>query len=160
MEGIAWMDHEISSSQLGEDLAGWDWTCMQLDDGTELKAYRLRKKDGGSDPWSAVYWIDQKGNTEKVYADSFTWETLDTWTSPKTGLQYPSSVEVSAKHPTNGQQVYQLRPLLDAQEFTGNRADNAYWEGACEVLNKDGKRIGLAYLELAGYGGGLGARLN
>jgi predicted secreted hydrolase len=160
VEGIAWMDHEISSSQLGEDLAGWDWTCMQLDDGTELKAYRLRKKDGGSDPWSAVYWIDQKGNTEKVYADSFTWETLDTWTSPKTGLQYPTSVEVSVKHPTNGQQVYQLRPLLDAQEFTGNRADNAYWEGACEVLNKDGKRIGLAYLELAGYGGGLGARLN
>jgi predicted secreted hydrolase len=160
VEGIAWMDHEISSSQLGEDLAGWDWTCMQLDDGTELKAYRLRKKDGGSDPWSAVYWIDQKGNTERVYADSFTWETLDTWTSPKTGLQYPTSVEVSVKHPTNGQQVYQLRPLLDAQEFTGNRADNAYWEGACEVLNKDGKRIGLAYLELAGYGGGLGARLN
>jgi len=160
VEGIAWMDHEISSSQLGEDLAGWDWTCMQLDDGTELKAYRLRKKDGGSDPWSAVYWIDQKGNTEKVYADSFTWETLDTWTSPKTGLQYPTSVEVSVKHPTNGQQVYQLRPLLDAQEFTGNRADNAYWEGACEVLSKDGKRIGLAYLELAGYGGGLGARLN
>ena len=160
VEGIAWMDHEISSSQLGEDLAGWDWTCMQLDDGTELKAYRLRKKDGGSDPWSAVYWIDQKGNTEKVYADSFTWETLDTWTSPKTGLQYPTSVEVSVKHPTNGQQVYQLRPLLDAQEFTGNRADNAYWEGACEVLNEDGKRIGLAYLELAGYGGGLGARLN
>ena len=160
VEGIAWMDHEISSSQLGEDLAGWDWTCMQLDDGTELKAYRLRKKDGGSDPWSAVYWIDQKGNTEKVYADSFTWETLDTWTSPKTGLQYPTSVEVSVKHPTNGQQVYQLLPLLDAQEFTGNRADNAYWEGACEVLNEDGKRIGLAYLELAGYGGGLGARLN
>jgi predicted secreted hydrolase len=160
VEGIAWMDHEISSSQLGEDLAGWDWTCMQLDDGTELKAYRLRKKDGGSDPWSAVYWIDQKGNTERVYADSFTWKTLDTWTSPKTGLQYPTSVEVSVKHPTNGQQVYQLRPLLDAQEFTGNRADNAYWEGACEVLNEDGKRIGLAYLELAGYGGGLGARLN
>ena len=160
VEGIAWMDHEISSSQLGEDLAGWDWTCMQLDDGTELKAYRLRKKDGGSDPWSAVYWIDQEGNTERVYADSFTWKTLDTWTSPKTELQYPTSVEVSVKHPTNGQQVYQLRPLLDAQEFTGNRSDNAYWEGACEVLNEDGKRIGMAYLELAGYGGGLGARLN
>ena len=160
VEGIAWMDHEISSSQLGEDLAGWDWTCMQLDDGTELKAYRLRKKDGGSDPWSAVYWIDQEGNTERVYADSFTWKTLDTWTSPKTELQYPTSVEVSVKHPTNGQQVFQLHPLLDEQEFTGNRGDNAYWEGACEVLNENGERIGLAYLELAGYGGGLGARLN
>jgi predicted secreted hydrolase len=49
---------------------------------------------------------------------------------------------------------------LDQQEFTGNRSDNAYWEGACEVLDLNGKRIGNAYLELAGYGGGLGARLN
>ena len=40
------------------------------------------------------------------------------------------------------------------------KADNAYWEGACEVLDQGGKRIGRAYLELAGYGGGLGARLN
>ena len=54
----------------------------------------------------------------------------------------------------------QLRPLLDNQEFTGNRADNAYWEGACEVLDTKDRVIGKAYLELAGYGGGLGARLN
>ncbi|MGY8712512.1 MAG: lipocalin family protein, partial [Verrucomicrobiia bacterium] len=40
------------------------------------------------------------------------------------------------------------------------RSDNAYWEGACEVLDLQDNRIGLAYLELAGYGGGLGARLN
>ena len=50
--------------------------------------------------------------------------------------------------------------MLDNQEFYGNRADNAYWEGACEVLDTQGQIIGKAYLELAGYGGGLGARLN
>ena len=60
VNGIAWMDHEISSSQLGEGLEGWDWTCMQLDDGTEVKAYRLREMDGDSDPWSAVYWIGSR----------------------------------------------------------------------------------------------------
>ena len=70
------------------------------------------------------------------------------------------SVERLVKHPVNGKQIFRLRPLLDEQEFTGNRSDNAYWEGACEVLNDQGKRIGSAYLELAGYGGGLGARLN
>ena len=51
VKGIAWMDHEISSSQLGDGLEGWDWTCMQLKDGTEVKAYRLQTKDGGSDPY-------------------------------------------------------------------------------------------------------------
>ena len=160
VEGLAWMDHEISSSQLGKGLAGWDWTCMQLDDGTEVKAYRLRKDDGTSDRWSAVYWIDEKGGVQQVYADQFTWEEEDEWTSPTTGLSYPTTVRIKAQHPNQGMQTYRLRPLLDNQEFTGNRADNAYWEGACEVLDAEGRVIGKAYLELAGYGGGLGARLN
>ncbi|MGB0604485.1 MAG: lipocalin-like domain-containing protein [Candidatus Latescibacterota bacterium] len=160
VKGTAWMDHEISSSQLGGGLEGWDWTCMQLDDGTEIKAYRLRTGAGESDPWSAVYWIDGEGGTERVYADGFSWEAEDSWTSPNTGLEYPTSVKVTAEHPVRGKQIFRLRPLLDGQEFTGNRSDNAYWEGACEVLNERGDRIGKAYLELAGYGGGLGARLN
>ena len=71
LTGVAWMDHEISSSQLGSDLDGWDWTAIQLDDGTEVKAYRLRKDDGSSDPWSAVYWIDEKGDHVGVYAEDF-----------------------------------------------------------------------------------------
>ena len=160
VEGLAWMDHEISSSQLGKGLEGWDWTCMQLDDGTEVKAYRLRKEDGGSGRWSSVYWIDEKGGVQQVYADQFTWEEEKEWTSPTTGLTYPTHVRVTAQHPQKGKQTYILRPLIDNQEFTGNRADNAYWEGACEVVDMEGRVIGKAYLELAGYGGGLGARLN
>ena len=160
VEGLAWMDHEISSSQLGKGLVGWDWTCMQLDDGTEVKAYRLRKEDGSSDRWSAVYWIDEKGGVQQVYAEQFTWEEEDEWTSPTTGLTYPIYVRVTAQHPQKGKQTYRLRSLLEDQEFTGNRADNAYWEGACEVVDMEGRVIGKAYLELAGYGGGLGARLN
>mgnify|MGYP001186558323 CR=1 FL=1 len=53
-----------------------------------------------------------------------------------------------------------LKKIIENQEFVGNRGDNPYWEGACSVLNTNGEEIGRAYLELAGYGGGLGARLN
>ena len=154
------MDHEISSSQLGEGLAGWDWTCMQLNDGTEVKAYRLRRDDGSSDRWSAVYWIDQEGNTEQIYANQFSWIEENEWKSPKTGLTYPTTIKISANHPIRGKVTYQLQPLVENQEFYGNQADNAYWEGACEVMDDRGVTIGKAYLELAGYGGGLGARLN
>jgi len=160
VRGEAWMDHEISSSQLGEGLEGWDWTCMQLNDGTEVKAYRLRKDDGSSDRWSAVYWIDQAGQVEQVYAGKFSWNEQDRWESSTTGLTYPTHVRIEAEHPIKGIQTYTLKPMLDSQEFYGNRADNAYWEGACEVLDAQGQVIGKAYLELAGYGGGLGARLN
>jgi len=50
--------------------------------------------------------------------------------------------------------------LIDNQEFRGNAKGNDYWEGACEALDGKGKKIGKAYLELAGYGESLGARLN
>ena len=161
VKGIAWQDHEISSSQLGSDLEGWDWTAIQLFDGTEVKAYRLRQNDGGSDPWSAVYWIDEAAKVRGVYADQFEWQEDDYWRSPQTGLLYPTSVTIKATDPKDGQsKVYRLRPLFDAQEFVGNRPENPYWEGACKVLDANGKEIGRAYLELAGYGGGLANQLN
>lgn len=160
VQGLVWMDHEISSSQLGSDLEGWDWTCMQLDDGTEVKAYRLRRSDGTSDPWSAVYWIDRDAQLRAVYGAAFSWEENGRWTSPQTGLTYPTRVTIRATDPHDGREMaYTLRPLLDQQEFVGNSGGNPYWEGACEVLNPQGERIGLAYLELAGYGGGLAAQL-
>ena len=133
---------------------------MQLLDGTEVKAYRLRQDDGGSDRWSAVYWIDHEGKTEHVYADRFSWVEKKEWTSPKTGLTYPNTVQIEVEHPRRGRLVYLIEPLIENQEFYGLQADNAYWEGACRVLDGEGEIIGKAYLELAGYGGGLGARLN
>ena len=161
VRGIAWQDHEISSSQLGSDLAGWDWTAIQLFDGTEVKAYRLRTKEGGSDPWSAVYWINPAGVSRGVYADQFRWQEDGYWESPQTGLRYPTSITVVATDPSDGQsKTYRLRPLLDAQEFVGNNGNNPYWEGACQVFDARGNEIGRAYLELAGYGGGLSGQLN
>jgi predicted secreted hydrolase len=132
-----------------------------LDNGTELKAYRLRRPNGGSDPWSAVYWIDAQGQYHSVYADAFEWQTLSTWTSPHTALRYPTEVKILATNPTSKQsETYHLRPKLADQEFTGNDSSNAYWEGACDVFDAQGERIGQAYLELAGYGDGLGGKLN
>lgn len=154
--GIGWMDHEVSSSQLGSDLVGWDWTAIHLDDGTELKAYRLRNEQGGADPWSAVYWIDPGGETVRVYAEDFEWKVEEAWESDRTGNRYPTGVIIKVQHPeTKDTETYHLRPLLNEQEFVGNRSDNAYWEGACAVFDKADKRIGSAYLELVGYSGSI-----
>lgn len=159
LRGLVWMDHEISSNQLGGDLAGWDWTCMHLDDGSEVKAYRLRKEDGSPDRWSAVYWIDPEGKTRKVYADDFTWKEDDHWTSPETGNRYPVSVTVRATDPRDGtEKTYRLEPFLKNQEMGGD-SGNAYWEGACKVTDAKGRSLGKAYLELAGYGDGLASQL-
>lgn len=160
VSGTGWMDHEISSSQLSDNMVGWDWTAIQLVDGTEVKIYRLRTREGDSDRWSPVCWIDSAGGTQHIYAKDFQWQTGKVWRSDQTGNRYPNEVTIRALHPVTGKEmVYHLKPRFNAQEFIGNQSDNAYWEGACEVFDEDGRRIGKAYMELVGYGGSMVDRL-
>jgi predicted secreted hydrolase len=49
-----------------------------------------------------------------------------------------------------------LRALLDAQELDARRSTGTvYWEGLSELLDTQGRRVGLGYLELTGYAGRL-----
>lgn len=158
--GSAWMDHEISSSQLAADQAGWDWASLQLDDGREIMAYRMRKKDGTMDPFSTLAWIDAAGRARHVAPPAFRWETGKTWTSPASRAAYPIRPRITAPDPVTGKDVtYTLEPLAENQELDGGLPGLTYWEGACRVLNADGRDCGRAFLELAGYAGDLSAHL-
>ena len=46
VSGESWMDHEFSSSFLEPAQQGWDWFALQLDDGSELMLYQMRRNDG------------------------------------------------------------------------------------------------------------------
>ncbi len=147
--GQSWMDHEISSSQLGDGQVGWDWVSLQLTDGREIMFYRLRKSDGGSDPASTLTWIAKDGALTK---SDFGWEILDTWKSRKTGGRYPARVRLMTTDPASGRKVALiLEPLAEAQELTGSVGGIPYWEGACRVLAEDGSEVGRAFMELTGY---------
>lgn len=160
VRGQAWMDHEISSSQLDGDQAGWDWASLQLNDGREIMAYRLRKKDGRTDPFSQLAWVDAPGGVTNLNSTQFTWTTVRTWKSPATGGVYPVHVKLTATDPGNGQSVsFTLKPMILPQELNGALGGIPYWEGACHVLNEQGENIGSAYLELTGYVGTLADRL-
>ncbi len=149
VDGQAWMDHEISSSQLGNGEIGWDWVSLQLrDQPRELMLYRLRHKDGSADPASKLQWVDPNG---KALTAPFTWEVLSTWKSQASASVYPARVRLTTRDPASGKDVtYTLEPLLDDQELKGT-VGGSYWEGACRVLNESGQDIGSAYLELTGY---------
>ena len=149
VRGEAWMDHEISSSQLDTDQVGWDWVSIQFTDGRELMVYQLRTRGGGTDPASTLTWVDAAGKPVK---QKFTWEVLDTWKSPATGAVYPVRVALATTDPSTGAAVrYTLEPLARAQELAGSVGGIAYWEGACRVLDATGREVGSAYLELTGY---------
>ncbi len=157
--GLAWMDHEIGSSQLDAGQAGWDWACIQLDDGRDLMAYRMRRSDGTTDAHSTLAWIARDGGVRHFGPSEFGWEARGHWTSPATGARYPNHVRVRAPGVDGAPaSEFFLLPLAEAQELTDPLGGVAYWEGACRVLDATGKPVGRAYLELAGYVGGLAER--
>jgi predicted secreted hydrolase len=130
VRGVAWLDHEWSSQYLAPEAAGWDWCGLNLDDGRALMAFRIRDRQGG------VYYAPQ--------GVSFT--PLRSWRSPRTGVEYPVAMRVSA-----GGEQYDLTPLMDDQEFDARRSTGTiYWEGAVRAL-RAGTEVGRGYLELAGY---------
>jgi len=156
VSGEAWMDHEMSSSQLGAGQVGWDWLSLQLFDGREIMAYRMRRADGSTDPYSTVAWVDTNGLVSHIGPDQFKWVAMEHWRSPKTSAEYPSKVQLEAVNPVSGRtEIFVIQPLVADQELTGKVGGVAYWEGACSILDQTGKLIGRAYMELTGYNNSL-----
>ena len=155
VKGTAWMDHEISSSQLDAGQVGWDWAAIQLHDGTDVMVYRMRREDGSSDPaGTTLAWIDAKGHVRHVDSTQFQWAVDERWTSPRSKVSYPIRPVITSEGKT-----FRLVPLREDQELSGGVTGIAYWEGACDVQDATGKVIGRAFLELAGYAGDLGKHL-
>lgn len=160
VRGQAWMDHEFSSSQLAPDQVGWDWASVQLDDGREIMAYRMRRKDGSTDPFSTLAWIDAQGRVSHLAPDRFNLEPIDHWTSPRSGARYPAGLRLVTTDPATGQPFrIRLIPLAADQELAGTLGAVPYWEGACRVVTDDNRPMGSAFVELTGYAGDLHRRL-
>ncbi len=150
--GTSWMDHEISSKQLEDDQVGWDWLSLQLDDGRDLMIYRIRGKDGSTD-FSSATLVSSEGVASYLDAAAWTFAATGNWTSPSSGVQYPSGWRLELP----GHDLHLvLEPRLVDQE---NRARIHYWEGAVTAFHADGSRAGQGYVELTGYGTGNRPRL-
>jgi len=150
--GEAWMDHEFSSSQLGAGQVGWDWLSLQLFDGREIMAYRMRRADNSTDLFSTVAWVDAQSGVRHIGPDKFSWKILQHWHSAKSNSDYPSLIELTAENPlTSKKEIFIVQPFVADQELVGKAGGVGYWEGASRVQDENKKEIGRAYLELTGY---------
>lgn len=144
--GWSWLDREWSTSALSPDQAGWDWFAFRLDDGRDLMFYRLRKKDGSTDPFSAGTLVGADGKVRKLSSAGLRLEPAGRWTSPRGG-SYPSSwtLEIPSERLS-----LDIRPWLADQELD---VSFRYWEGAAEARGTAaGKPVrGEGYVELVGY---------
>lgn len=148
VEGLSWLDREWGTSALAADQQGWDWFALQLDDGTDLMVYRLRRRDGSIDPFSAGMLVTPDDSRVPLAAAEVSLDILDTWTSPA-GVRYPAGWRLRLP---GRDLVLDVHPLIPDQELA---LSVRYWEGAVTVSGRHaGAAVGgSGYVELVGYAG-------
>ncbi len=153
VDGLSWMDHEFFTQQLDPGQAGWDWVSLQFDDGSELMLFRLRRKDGTADPYSAGTYIDPQGRALHLAQKNFSLAPGTTWTSPDTGGRYP--VAWTIRVPSLDLEANLTTPLAQQELTGGTRSSPVYWEGAIDSSGVRNHRPlkGSGYLEMTGYAG-------
>ncbi len=145
--GLSWMDHEWSTSALGENALGWDWFSIQLDNQHELMLFQIRNADGSLEPASSGTLIDAAGQTTRLTLADFTLEPQTLWRSPTSGGEYP--VRWRIRIPAHEIDLT-VEARTPAQEMN---VSIIYWEGAIRVTGTAGGRAvtGQGYLEMTGY---------
>ena len=151
VSGRAWLDHEWSDELLHPEAVGWDWIGINLDDGSALTAFRLRRADGSALWDGGSFRPAQAARAQNFPAGSVRFEPGRRWRSPSSGADYPVNWTV---HTPAGR--FTVQALLDAQELDSRSSTGTiYWEGLSALLDGTGRRVGLGYLEMTGYAGRL-----
>ena len=146
--GEAWLDREWSSNYLSEGAVGWDWTGLNLDDGSALMAFRIRGENDAT-IWAGGSFRRPDGSIFRFAPADVTLSPVRRWTSPRTDAVYPVEQTLTIRLP-EGERRFPLTPLFDDQELDGRSGGMpVYWEGAVTVPG------GRGYLELTGYAGKL-----
>ena len=144
--GRAWLDHEWSDAFLHPEAVGWDWIGMNLDDGSALTAFQLRRQDGSA-LWDGGSFRAANGSTYIAKQGETQFSAQRRWTSPASGAQYP--VEWMVRTPAD---FYTVRAVIDDQELDSRASTGGiYWEGLSTLFDSNGGRVGRGYLEMTGY---------
>jgi predicted secreted hydrolase len=144
--GKTWLDHEWSEELLHPDAVGWDWIGMNLDDGSALTAFRLRRQDGTT-LWDGGSFRPPGGSTFTFSPGETVFSPQRRWASPLSQASYP--VEWIVRTPAD---FYTVKAVIDNQELDSRASTGAiYWEGLADLFDSNGKRVGRGYLEMTGY---------
>ncbi len=149
--GLAWMDHEFGGGNLRESQLGWDWFALQLDNGTELMLYQIRRANGSADVTSAGSFILDDGSVVHLTHDQYRIETLGRWTSPHSTATYPMGWHLTV--PSLDLDLLVEEQMKDQELMTPGSTRVTYWEGAVRTSGRIGASAvsGIGYVEMTGY---------
>ena len=140
--GLAWFDHEWSTSVLSDAQTGWDWFALHLRDGRDLMAFRLRRADGMRDPFDHGVIVAADGSHRGLTHEDFTLTPVRWWADAD-GVRWPV-----AWHLDTGGERLVIRAAFEDQRM---QTLISYWEGVVWISNEEGERLGEGYMELTGY---------
>lgn len=157
--GLAWMDHEFSTAPLDENLVGWDWLSLQLDNGSDVMLYRLRDAIGNMHPASSGTVVDAGGSVLRLSHDGFEMAPGKIWRSPASKGRYP--VRWTVRIPRLNLTLDVSTPVAAQEMPTGRSTGVVYWEGSVNASGALGQEPvkGRGYLEMTGYAGAFAAPL-
>jgi predicted secreted hydrolase len=155
VSGLAWKDHEYSTSALSPGAVGWDWFSLQLDNGGALMLFQIRRDDGTLEATSSGSYVTPEGEVRDLRLGDWRLEILDKWRSPESGAEYPAGWRITIP---SLELELEGRPLMPNQELN---VSTTYWEGAVSFAGSLGGRPlnASGYIELTGYGGSMEGRL-
>ena len=154
--GQGWYDHEFGGYVANEtptadgagirDL-GWNWTAIQLDDGTDLTAYEIIDVRTRETVRKWMIAVAADGSQRSI--DDVTFTPTRPWTSKRTFHAYPTSWRLRA--PSLGLDV-SIDAAFDDQELITVISKPAFWEGRCQASGTfEGRAVaGPAYVERSG----------
>ncbi|MFK7899659.1 MAG: lipocalin family protein [Cyclobacteriaceae bacterium] len=152
VEGTLWYDRQWNCGSVTETKVGWDWISIQLDNGEDLMAYRVFKKNKDEFIYSGAL-IGKDGSVQHFDGDKIKLTPLDTWKSPNSKKEYPVKWKVEIPEKNYSMVVSAVLPEQELTLAFLKVWKFRYWEGMCRVqANLNGVETkGKAYLEMTNH---------
>lgn len=147
VRGLAWLDRAWGLIPIPDGPVVWDRFLIQLDDGREIVAFRLRRRDGSGKPIASLALIGQDAKLWSLDQSELSLKPQGYWKSPVDGAPYPVHWRLSL--PAEGIHL-DMVPFMEEQEID---LSLRYWGGTVRVYGEaQGRRVaGTGYAELTGY---------
>ena len=148
VDGHAWLDRAWGLVPLPLGAVVWDRFLLQLDDGSELMALRLRRRDGSGEPIVTGILMARDGSTRTLAESALSIDLIDRASDRQEGTRFPARWRLRV--PEEGIE-FRLTPYVEARE---TRLSLRSWAGAVGIRGTaNGQAIeGHGYVELAGNG--------
>ena len=147
--GLAWFD-----KQWGNFLVmggGWDWFCLQLDDGSDVMLNLIRNGNGVTTSRTAR----MSRRTDRSAICPATSSRSRSWVSGPARRQASPTQAAGGSRCVIRTWTCQITPVIQDQELDTRQSTSlVYWEGAQTVAGTRGGQpvAGQGYVELVGYG--------